>query len=143
MITDELLDMIARHECVGGKPNLKAYRDTEGIWTIGYGHNIQDKPIRAGAARQIFIDDVDDAISDCTHSFPWFMELTKERQYAVVDMMFNLGMPRLKRFTMFLKAMELGNYETASIEMLNSLWAKQVKGRALELAAMIRGSDEV
>ena len=62
---------------------------------------------------------------------------------VVTDMMFNMGLPRLKGFTKFLKAMELGDYETAANEMLDSLWAKQVKGRALELANMIRGTVQV
>lgn len=143
MITDELLDLIARHECIGGRPNLKAYQDTEGIWTIGYGHNIEQKPITDKAARQIFLDDVQDAVNDCIHTFPWFMELTEQRQMAVIDMMFNLGMPRFKRFVNFERAMSLGDYETAAREMLDSLWAKQVKGRALELANMIRGTEQV
>lgn len=143
MIDDELLDMIARHECIGGKPNLKAYKDSLGIWTIGYGHNVESKPITAKAARLIFLDDVKDAINECVHAFPWFMELDKKRQHVLIDMTFNMGLPRLKGFTKFLKAMELGDYETAANEMLDSLWAKQVKGRALELANMIRGTVRV
>ena len=143
MITDALLDFIAKHECIGGKPNLTAYQDTLGIWTIGYGHNIQEKPIRSARARDIFKDDVQDAIDDCVHAFPWFLEITEARQHVIIDMMFNLGLPRLSKFKNFLIAMELGDYETAADHMLDSLWAKQVKGRALELASMIRGSEEV
>ena len=31
---------IALHEVIGGKPNLVPYKDSKGIWTIGYGHKI-------------------------------------------------------------------------------------------------------
>jgi lysozyme len=140
---EELLDLIAQHECIGGRPNLTAYKDSVGIWTIGYGHNLEQKPIRAERAVEIFKDDVQDTINDCLHAFPWFADLTKRRQHAVVDMAFNLGMTRLKGFRNFLLAMELGDYETAAYHMLDSVWAKQVKRRSLDLAQMIRGSEAV
>lgn len=142
MMTDKLLDLIARHECLGGKPNLTAYQDTEGIWTIGYGHNLT-KPIRATRLRDIFEDDVQDAINECVHAFPWFMELSEDRQHAMIDLMFNLGLPRFLKFKNFLKAMSLGDYETAHDELLDSDAGRKLKSRYTELANMIRGSESV
>ena len=37
-----------------------------------------------------------------------------------------------------LKALEDGNYDKVADEMLDSKWAKQVKGRSIELAEMMR-----
>lgn len=140
---DETLEqMIKRHECRGGRPNLLMYLDTEGIETIGYGHNLRDKKISPKAAEQIFQDDLLDVQLEVSHAFPWYADLTEQRQWVIVDMCFNLGLTRLSKFVKFLKAMELGNYDTAANEMLDSLWAKQVKGRAIELANIIRGSQE-
>ena len=149
--TDELLDMIAGHECLGGKPNLKMYPDSKGILTIGYGHNLRDRPITAKAARQIFMDDVQDAINDCIHAFPWFMDLTPTRQRAVVDLVFNMGVGRVSKFTDFLEAMNLGEYNVAAGDLLYtdrsrtkpSPYAQDVKGRAKVIAEMIRGSEQI
>lgn len=138
MNDETLLDMITRHE---GKRRV-LYHDSLGIPTIGIGHNLS-KPLTDMAIQQILRDDVNDAYGECLHAFPWFAELTEKRQWVLIDMCFNLGLPRLLGFKKFLQAMALGDYETAAVEMLDSLWAKQVKGRALELAGMIRGSTDV
>lgn len=138
MSEETLLEMIARHE---GKRRVM-YEDSLGLPTIGVGHNLS-KPLSDMAIAQILRDDVDDAYNDCLHAFPWFADLTQSRQWAMIDMCFNLGLTRLLGFKKFLQAMELGDYETAANEMLDSLWAKQVKGRALELAQLIRGTEQV
>lgn len=138
MITEILVEQIAKHEGLRTKP----YQDTVGVWTVGYGHNLNE-PITEQDARQILISDIKKAIDDCIHAFPWFMELTEPRQYAVIDMAFNLGINRLRGFRNFLLAMELGDYETAANHMLDSLWRKQVGNRAIELANMIRGGEQV
>ena len=52
-------------------------------------------------------------------------------------MYFNLG-NRLFNFVNMLKALEDGNYDKVADEMLDSKWAKQVKGRSIELADMMR-----
>ena len=56
-------------------------------------------------------------------------------------MMFNMGRPRLSQFKMFLAALQAGDYEMASTEMLDSKWASQVKGRATTLADMMSTGD--
>lgn len=135
---ETLDEMIQRHEGL----RLQPYIDSVGIQTIGYGHNLH-KPITLAAAEQIFKDDLADAKNDCLHAFPWFAELTEPRQWVLIDMCFNLGLPRLKKFVKFLRAAELGDYDTAADEMLASLWSRQVKSRALELANLMRGPEVV
>ena len=130
--------MIERHE--GNKP--VAYQDSVGVWTVGCGHNLT-RPLSQAVIQQILTDDIAEATNDCLHAFPWFADLTQPRQAALIDMCFNLGLTRLRGFKKFLVAMEHGNYETAAHEMLDSLWAKQVHGRALELAQLIRGTTPV
>jgi len=136
-MAETLEQMLERHE--GYKPTI--YIDSVGIETVGIGHNLH-KPLRRDAILHILRDDIDDATNECLHAFPWFADLTPSRQAAIVNMCFNLGLSRLKKFVKFLAAMELGNYETAANEMLDSLWAKQVKGRAIELASIIRGAQD-
>lgn len=134
----DLHAMIERHE--GNNP--VAYPDSLGVWTVGVGHNLSH-PLSQAAIQQIFNDDLTEATNDCLHAFPWFADLTQPRQAALIDMCFNLGLSRLKGFKKFLSAMEQGNYETAATEMLDSLWAKQVGVRAVELAQLMRGVDHV
>lgn len=135
---ETLEQMLERHEGYRSTP----YVDSVGVQTIGIGHNLH-KPLTRQAVLQILRDDIANATNDCLHAFPWYAALDEPRQRVMVNMCFNLGLPRLLKFTKFLAAMELGNYETAAAEMLDSLWAKQVKGRARELADIIRGSTEV
>lgn len=129
--------MLERHE--GYKPTI--YIDSVGVETVGIGHNLH-KPLRREAIMHILRDDIDDATNDCLHHFPWFTDLTKPRQWAMIDLCFNLGIVRLLRFVRFLAAMELGNYETAAEELKDSLWFKQVGSRGPEIVGMIRGSAD-
>lgn len=130
---DHLAEMIQRHE---GFRNV-AYQDSLGVWTIGWGHNLQ-KPLTRRACDLIFEDDLNDALRDCSHAFPWFFDLTVNRRHVLVDMCFNLGLTRLLLFKKMLAAIEAENWVEAAAEMERSLWADQVKGRATELATMMR-----
>ncbi len=69
--------------------------------------------------------------------FPSFDELSPNRQKALIDMMFNLGYTRLGKFIKMRKAIANGDYAEAASQMLDSKWAKQVKGRATTLAEMM------
>lgn len=131
-------EMIERHEGCSAVP----YVDSLGYQTIGIGHNLQ-KPLSMQAIKAIFKDDLNETINDCLHAFPWFTELSKYRQWVYLDMCFNLGLAKFQGFKKFHASVERGDYETAATEMLDSLWRKQVKGRALELAALMRGTAEV
>ena len=57
-------------------------------------------------------------------------------------MMFNLGMPRLKKFVNMLKAIEAGAWRSAAVEMLDSKWAEQVGNRASRLSEMMETGEE-
>ena len=57
----------------------------------------------------------------------------------MANMGFNLGLTRLLQFKKFLAAMEKGDYETAAIEMMDSRWAVQVKGRSTRLRDRVIG----
>lgn len=137
-MNESLEAMIERHEGCRFLP----YPDSTEHWTIGIGHALH-KPLTRAAVDQIFKDDLNDAINECLHAFPWFADLALPRQYVLIDMCFNLGLPGLLKFKKFLAALAKEDYETAANEMIDSLWAKQVKGRALELADMMREVREL
>lgn len=135
----DIADMLLRHEGLRAIP----YLDSVGVWTVGVGHNMT-RPLSASAIRHILTDDIRDATNDLHHAFNWFAELDDDRQAAMINLCFNLGLHRLRGFVKFLAAMELGNYETAAKELLDSLWATQVgKDRSTDIANLIRGMEKI
>lgn len=129
-----LLTQIIRHE---GSCN-KMYLDSEGIETIGVGHNLRDRPISDRAIMVILEDDLEAAIYDLINHFSWYKELDEPRKNVLINMCFNLGITRLKRFERMIAAIQAQNWQLAADEMLDSKWARQVKGRATELAGRMR-----
>jgi lysozyme len=59
------------------------------------------------------------------------------RRYVVVDMLFNLGLPKLRLFRRFLQALRDHDYEWAAAEMEDSKWFYQVGHRAKVLKWMM------
>lgn len=104
---------------------LKAYRDSVGVWTVGYGTNLQELEIDQALADKWLVDKL--AASELeAQRFPWFAGLTRTRQRAIVELIYNLGIPKLVRFEKFLAAMAAGDYLTARNELLDSRWSVQV-----------------
>ncbi len=140
-------DMVGRHEGL----RLKPYRCTEGKLTIGYGRNLDDKGISGAeaelilaggisetAAELLLENDIAQALGELKLSIPCWDELSEVRKAVLVDMCFNLGLRGLLKFKRMLLALKEDRYEDAAREMLDSTWATQVKGRANELAFMMR-----
>ena len=57
----------------------------------------------------------------------------EEVQQIVVNMMFNMGRPRLSKFKNFRAAMEDRDWKRAAVEGRDSLWYRQVTNRAERL----------
>lgn len=134
MDKEALIKQIQRHEGL----RLFPYRCSAGKLTIGYGRNLDDKGISKSEACAMLSNDIHLCITQTQDNIPFFNNLNDIRQNVLVNMCFNLGIHGLLKFKKFLKALELENYEDASIEMLDSRWAKQVGIRANELSEQIR-----
>lgn len=113
---------------------LHPYVDTVGKTTIGYGRNLIDKGISTDEANVLLKNDVDEVIATLQNRLPWFQALDEVRQAVLVNMCFNMGFNGLEEFTKMLTAAAQGNWELASQEMLDSVWAKQVGARATRLS---------
>lgn len=129
---DALRQQLIAHEGL----TLTPYVDSVGKITIGVGRNLSDKGITEAEARQFLDADINNAILDCT-VFPWFPDLDPVRQRAVVDLCFNMGLPRLKGFTKMLAAIGRQEWGVAARELLDSHYAEQVGKRARTLARML------
>jgi lysozyme len=126
---------IKRHEGL----RLKPYADTVGKLTIGYGHNLSDNGISQKVADKVFWEDYLVAETDARSMFPksvWdgWDRLNYPRKAVLVNMAFNLGRVRLKRFRRLIQAIKNRDYAWAGHEMIQSKWARQVPNRAAELA---------
>jgi lysozyme len=113
------------------------YVDTVGKITIGIGHNLSDRGLSQRIIDMIYYEDIEATEFDLDQNLPWWRQLNETRQLVLMDMCFNLGITRLLGFTHTLAAIEQGLYKEASIQMLKSKWAHQVKGRANKLARMM------
>lgn len=118
------------------------YVDTVGKVTIGIGRNLTDRGISDAEIRYLLDNDINIALNAVV-VFPWFTDLDPVRQRACVNLMFNLGYPRLCTFAKFLDAMGRKDYGTAAAELLDSQWAHQVQpSRRDRIVAQIRTGAE-
>ena len=123
--------LIKRHE---GYEN-RIYKDTVGIPTLGYGHALHvGSRVPMVVADAFFEQDMIDVRKDYASLG---LELDEVREAVVLNMIYNLGIARFRGFKRTLYFIEEGNYRAAAYEMLDSKWAGQVGGRALELSKMM------
>lgn len=125
----------------------RPYRDTVGKLTIGYGHNLDAKGISLRAGEVILEDDILDAMDDLDRFLHWWRTLDPARQSVLAEMMFNMGpggpgKGGLLSFVNTLPAIREGRWDEAARGMLASHWARQVKGRAVHLASIMRTGEE-
>jgi lysozyme len=128
------LDILKRQLSIDEGYKKKMYLDSRGIWTIGIGHNLRDKPLSDRAVQVIFEDDMADAEADARILFKSFDSLNDVRKAVVVNMSFNMGFAVLSQFRQTISAIDAGDYAKAAAYMLNSRWADQVGARAQRLA---------
>lgn len=121
---------------------LKAYQDSEGVWTIGYGRNLQALRISQEQAEEWLMEDYRTARYETdTLMKEWGILLDQIRKEVLIEMMFNLGYSRLRKFRLMLSSLADRDYEQAAAQMLDSKWATQVHGRAHRLAAVMRSGS--
>jgi lysozyme len=117
-----------------------AYQDSLGYWTIGVGHLIDAR--KGGKLPDVIIDalyayDLNEKRVELQAALPWLSTVDAARQAVLLDMAFNLGVPGLMKWPMFLGQVKSGEYGAAANNMRASLWAKQVKTRAVRDALIM------
>ena len=137
---EEIKEEIIKHE---GKIN-KVYLDHLGNATFGVGHLVlSTDDLQEGVEyddtkiMEFFERDFRQATNDA-ESFIKSENIDPRAFGCVINMAFQLGLPRLLKFKNFQYHLNKCDYESASSEMLDSLWAKQTPNRAEELAETMR-----
>lgn len=108
----------------------KAYRDTRRKLTIGYGRNIQEVGITEQEASYLLLNDLKRSLKECADLFPKFATFSESRRNALVDLMFNMGLPTFLEFQRMIKAVNGDDWRTAGRELIDSLYARQLRRRA-------------
>lgn len=132
---------------------LDIYRCTENYLTVGVGHKIvagdaeHGKPegytITERRMKQLFELDVAVVREDCNRLYEDFSELPEEAQRIIANMMFNLGLPTMKKFRGMRRCVDERNWSGAADEMVDSKWYDQVTNRANRLVKRMRAlADE-
>jgi len=110
------------------------YLDSEGHWTIGYGYNLSANGIPREVAALLRDIKVEEAYFDLCKNFPGFLQLSEQRQIILIEMVYQMGITGVLKFTKFIKACVSRNYIEARKEMLDSDWGRKYTARANVLA---------
>lgn len=135
-----IIEMLRRHEGV----ETHAYKCTANKTTIGVGRNIDSDGgigLSDDEIDYLLANDVKRVEAELTQAFEWFKKCNVPRKDAMLDICFNIGLPRLRQFKKALAAMSAGHYEIAAVEFLDSRWASQVGQRAITIAEIIRSGE--
>ena len=154
---EKLIDQLILHEGL----KLQVYQDHLGIDTIGVGRNLEDRGITDGElafmnmlkteiyeqgiteahARLLLSNDIDIVEKELCKSHPCIQTLDDVRLRVLLDMAFNMGVPRFNKFKNMCAAIHNRNFDTASLEMLDSRWATQVGQRATRLSEAMKTGE--
>lgn len=130
MTDEEIMESIKQEEGL----RLEFYLDTLGNRTIGYGHLVNAtssfrnvESISKTMAEDLFRKDFKRVVSDY---YNLELNLDPVRKSAIYDLLFNVGYPKLLKFTKFLAALKGHRWEAAAHELSNSRYAKQLPNRS-------------
>ena len=139
MNIDKLRDELKVDEGV----KYEIYLDHLSLPTLGVGHLIKDTDPESGLpigtkieeerVNELFDEDIQVTIQECKYLYNDFDDLPEEAQRIIANMMFNLGRPRLSRFLKMKQHVDNRDFVSASEEMKNSKWYRQVTNRAQRL----------
>ena len=108
----------------------EVYKCTEGFDTIGYGTKL---PINEHEAELLLNYRLNKTIG-AVKSLLYDLQIDDRAWDILYNMGYQMGVYGLLKFKNMIKALRNKDYERASIEMLDSKWAKQTPNRANRLA---------
>ena len=125
--------LIVKHEAKRKKPYLCTANKT----TIGIGRNLDDKGLSDNEIELLFLNDYKDAVKTCSILFSNFSTIDLKRQAALIDMAFNLGHTRFRKFKKLINAVEYYKWSEAAIEAKDSDWYHQVGERGVRIVSIL------
>ena len=134
---DKLLESVKKHE---GYRN-KVYLDTLNKRTVGVGHlcvedfwedgKEYDEDFLMGILEKDLQSAIDQADDMCKN-----LTISEDAKIIIIEMIFQLGGNGVSKFRKMWQALQQDppDYAEASVQMLDSRWAKQTPNRANEMA---------
>jgi lysozyme len=125
---------------------MEVYSDSLGLKTLGIGHLLTSKDnFEEGVTypmeviNKLFEEDYNIAFNNA-HDLIEDKDIPYDPmvESVLIEMAFQLGLPRLKKFKKFIQGLQEEDYKKAADEMIDSRWAKQTPARAYELSTLIR-----
>lgn len=133
-MSEHLERQLIRHEGL----RLFPYQCPAGFLTIGVGRNLEGKGITKAEALFLLKNDIADAREDVDFLLNRFgiekYRLNEPRLDALANVAFNIGRHRLSGFKRMFGAAKRGDFVNMAVELLDSKYARDVGGRAVELA---------
>ena len=133
----KLIESIKKHEGYVGV----VYKDSLGIDTIGYGFAIKDLELDEDICEIILerkLKQLEDMIN---LKFSWYKYMPQEIKDVVMEMCYQLGVTGVSKFKKTIAYLQNKQWKEASVEMLDSLWARQTPNRAKELSNRVKEVD--
>ena len=142
---DKLLQSVKKHE--GFKDHV--YLDSLSKRTVGYGHLcVEDHWEDGKKYDKEYLEDILEkdlqGAKDQAHDMCQGMEISDDAKSIICEMIFQLGGNGVSKFKNMWKALKENppNYEEASVQMLDSRWAKQTPNRAKEMAGHMKSCSQ-
>ena len=126
-----LIDDIKEHE---GFSSV-VYKCTAGYDTIGYGKRIKYLQVTEEQATEWLEEDLENLKYTLSGKYDWFLPAPQEVRDVVMNMNYQLGVSAFSKFKKTIKYIADKDYKMASVEMLDSKWARDdTPRRAKELS---------
>jgi lysozyme len=129
-----LVDSIKVSE--GFRPRL--YQCTAGVDTIGYGFAIKDLHLDEDICDMILERKLGELKLRIHKNYPFVLDLPESVQDVVIEMCYQLGLTGFSAFKKTIQFLRLEDFKSASVEMLDSRWAKQTPNRAKRLSQIVK-----
>jgi lysozyme len=110
---------------------LKPYHCSQNFLTIGVGRNLESNGISEEEALYLLENDIKETIAKLDKQWAVWKSLPVKAQQVCIDLVFNMGINTFMSFRKTRAFMELGEWEQAGEELLNSKYAEQVGRRAI------------
>ena len=134
----DLIESIKKHEGYVAS----VYKDSLGIDTIGYGFAIKDLQLDEDICDMILERKLKDLNNSIKIKFDWYKYMPPEIKDIVTEMCYQLGVTGFSKFRKTIAYLQNKEWKNASIEMLDSRWAKQTPNRAKEMSNRVKKLGE-
>jgi len=121
---------------------LKSYVCPTGYTSVGVGRNLETNGITEEEAMYLLNNDISSVIKKLDKHWIAWRKLPITAQYVCIDLVFNMGINTFMSFRKTRAYMEMGDFEKAGIELLNSKYAEQVGRRALFNSEQLKSCKE-